>query len=237
MEKTVNDLKKELDILYRVTSTVHSLELDEVLAEIVRIATEVTGGDSCLVYVLDTKSETLILRASKNRHDKLLQKITMKMGEGITGWVARESKPVAIMEGAHKDPRFKYFRNLPEDSYEAFLSVPIVTKKSVVGVINIQHRKTHNYSQKEINLLSAIGKLVGGAVENALLIEETLELKDALELRKTIDKAKGILMTRRGLSEVDAFRFLQTESMNRRTSLKEVCEAILLADKLLPLDK
>lgn len=237
MEKTVGELKKELEILYTVTSAVHNLELDAVLSEIVRIATDVTKGDSCLVYVLDHKTESLILRASKNKHTSLLQKITMKMGEGITGWVAREVTPVAISHGAHTDPRFKFFRSLPEDTFEAFLSVPIVNKKGVVGVINIQHRQPHSHTQTEVNLLSAIGKLVGGAVENALLIEETLELKEALQLRKIIDKAKGLLMMRRELTEAEAFRFLQKESMDRRTSIKEVCEAIILADKLVPLDK
>ena len=84
----------------------------------------------------------------------------------------------------------------------------------------------------EINLLSAIGKLVGGAVENALLVNQSLALKEALEIRKLIEKAKGILMKKAGLSEDDAYHRLQKESMDSRKSLKEVADAILLADKL-----
>ena len=77
-----------------------------------------------------------------------------------------------------------------------------------------------------------MGKLVGGAVENALLIEETFALKEAMELRKVVEKAKGILMKRRNLGEADAYKILQKESMNRRVSLKEVADAILLMEKL-----
>ena len=84
----------------------------------------------------------------------------------------------------------------------------------------------------EINLLAAIGKLVGGVVENALLIEETLSLKEALELRKVVEKAKGIIMKRRNIGEDEAYAILQKESMDTRKSLKEVAEAILLIDKL-----
>lgn len=229
---TTKSLRTELDFLYKVAQSVHSLELDELLGEIVTIASKVTKGDSCLVYILDLKSETLELRASKNPHKDLLKKIKMKLGEGITGWVAREKKPVAITSGANRDSRFKIFRSLPEDRFEAFLSVPVINKHGVVGVINVQHKEEHAHTPMEINLLAAIGKLVGGAVENALLIEETYDLKEALELRKTIEKAKGILMKRKGLSEDEAFRLLRNESMNSRKSLKEVSEAIVIADKL-----
>ncbi|MBI3576557.1 GAF and ANTAR domain-containing protein [Candidatus Gottesmanbacteria bacterium] len=227
-----HNLQKELAFLYRVARTVHSLELGQVLREIVSIAAEVTQADSVLVYLLDPKKQQLTLRASKNPHRNLLEKITLNLGEGITGWVAREKKPVAITKGARRDPRFKLFRALPEDTFEAFLSVPIINKRGVVGVVNVQHKKSHEHSPMEVNLLAAIGKLVGGAVDNALLIEETLELKEALELRKLVEKAKGILMKRRQISEDDAYKILQKESMDTRKSLKEVAEAIMLIDKL-----
>ncbi len=222
----------ELNFLYRVVQTVHSLELAEVLREIVNIASQVTKADSVLVYILDPKKQQLVLRASKNPHRELLTKIAMHLGEGITGWVAREKIPVAISANARHDPRFKFFRSLPEDRFEAFLSVPIMNRRGVVGVINVQHQKPHVHSNTEIQLLSAIGKLVGGAAQNALLVEETLELKEALELRKLVEKAKGILMKKKNLSESDAYKILQKESMDNRKSLKEVAEAILLVDKL-----
>ncbi len=228
----VKDLQKELAFLYRVAQTVYRLELDEVLQEIVTIAEEVTLADSVLIYIVEPDAKELVLRASKNPHPDLLQKVTMKMGEGITGWVAREKKPVALAQGASKDPRFKYFRSLPEDRFEAFLSVPIISKRGVVGVINTQHKKAHEHTEMEVNLLAAVGKLVGGAVENALLIEETLALKDALELRKLVEKAKGILMKRRAVSEDEAYKIIQKESMDSRKSIKEISEAILLMDKL-----
>ena len=230
--KKLTEIKKELNFLYHIAQTVHSLEIDELLKEIVRIAVEVTKGDSCLIYVLNPNQQELVLRASKNPHGDLLQKVKMRLGEGITGWVAKERKPAAISSGANKDPRFKYFRSLPEDLFEAFLSVPIINKHGVVGVINVQHKKKNMHSSMEINLLSAIGKLVGGAVENALLIEETLVLKETLELRKLIEKAKGILMKKRNLPEEEAYRILQKESMDTRTSLKEITQAIILADKI-----
>jgi uroporphyrinogen-III synthase len=230
-KSTLTQLKKELEFLYSVAQNVSSLELDELLKEIVNITSEVTKADSILVYVFDKEKETLVLRSSKNPHSELMQKIEMKVGEGITGWVAQEKQPVVLSKGANTDSRFKSFRSLPEDTFEAFLSVPILDKHGVVGVINVQHKKIHEHTPMEINLLSAIGKLVGSSVENALLVEESLALKEALELRKLIERAKGILMKRKKISEEDAYRLIQKESMNARKSLKEVAEAVIMADK------
>ena len=103
MKKDVEGVKKELLFLYRVARTVHSLELSEVLKEIVKIASVVTKADSVLVYVLNPKTQELILRASKNPHAELIHKIKMKLGEGITGWVAKERESVAIAHGARND--------------------------------------------------------------------------------------------------------------------------------------
>lgn len=235
MEKSndIKILKKELSFLYDVAKSVHSLELAELMHEIVKITGKITRADSCLIYTLDSNKKLLVLRASKNPHpQKTLSGITLKMGEGITGWVAKNEKPVFIEKGAGRDPRFKFFRTLPEDKYQAFASVPVVNKRGVVGVINVQHKKPHRYSEMEVNLLTAIGKLVGGAVENALLVEETLLLKEALEVRKIIEKAKGILMKRKKISEDEAYKTLQKESMNNRKSLKEIAEAVILAEEM-----
>lgn len=228
----IAELRKELSFLYRAAQSVHSLEIMELLKEIVQITTEVTKGDSCLIYIYDPKKKELVLRASKNPHRNLLQKLTMKLGEGITGWVAKEKKSVVIDRGAYKDTRFKAFSNLPEDRFEAFLSVPILYKNAIAGVINVQYKNEHKHSIMELNLLEAIGKLVGGALENAILISESLALKEALQLRKLIEKAKGILMKMNKISEDEAYKLIQKESMNSRKTLKEIVEAIIITEKM-----
>lgn len=232
LKQQLKQIKRELKVIYEVTEMVASLDLEEILGKIVKIATRLTNADSCLIYLYDEKKKTLILRASKNPHPKMLGKIKMRVGEGITGWVARERKPVAISEYAGSDPRFKFFSNLPEDRYEAFLSVPILNKRGVVGVVNIQHEKRHEYSDNEILLLTAVGKIVGGVVENARLVEESLALKEALETRKILEKAKGILMRVADLSESKAHKRIQKQSMDTGRSVREIAEAIIMAEEL-----
>ena len=177
IQRTLDLAGQELRILHLISQSISStLDLDQVLRQIVDLVIDVTRGDACLVYLLDETGDNLVLRASKNPHPRLIGRIAMKVGEGITGWVAQEVQTVAIPRHASKDSRFKVFHTLPEDKYEAFLSVPIVTPPTdrVIGVINVQHRKAHKHSDPEITLLSIIGHQVGGAIANARLYEETM---------------------------------------------------------------
>jgi len=174
IQKTLDLAGQELRILHQISSTISTtLDLDEVLQQIIGLVIHVTRGDSCFLYLLDETEEFLILRASKNPHPRLIGRIAVKLGEGITGWVAQESQQVAIARHASKDGRFKFFNNLPEDKFEAFLSVPIIASARVVGVINVQHRRAHRHSEDEKTLLSIIGLQVGSAIRNARLFEET----------------------------------------------------------------
>jgi sulfite reductase beta subunit-like hemoprotein len=100
--------------------------------------------DSCFIYVLE--QDLLVLRASRNPHDNLVDHLAMQLGQGITGWVAEHREPVSVPSHALRDPRFKSFHDLPEDRFEAMLAVPIQTAGKVVGVINLQHQKPYQHS-------------------------------------------------------------------------------------------
>lgn len=201
-----------------------------VLQRIIDFVSSVILCDSCFIYVLE--NDELVLRASKNPHANLVDHLGMKMGQGITGWVAQHRAPVSIASGALRDARFKMFKDLPEDLFEAFLSIPIQVAGKVVGVINLQHRKPYQHSKEEVRLLSMIGFLVGAEIERVRLETENLQLSDKLELRKIIDRAKGILQRDLGLDEDAAYHMLQKESRQRRKSMREIAEAILLSDDL-----
>ncbi len=181
MTSTISDNKRlnisqaeEIKILRKIVDiTCSDLDLSRTLKEIVQIVNEITKANSVFIYLFDDKKKNLILMASKVPHQKMLGKINLKIGEGITGWVAQEKKPVAIKRNAYQDSRFKHFDLLPEDKYEAFLSVPIVYKGQVSGVINVQHKNYHEYAAGTVKLINTIAKQVGGVIEHARLFEET----------------------------------------------------------------
>lgn len=133
--------------------------LAEVLQGIVGLVGEFLGCDSCLLYLIDNGE--LVMCASNPQHPSIVGKVRLRMNEGLTGWVARERRLLAISRETYNDPRFKRFSDLPEDNYEAFLSAPVVARNRVVGVINAQHRSAHAHTGSEMELLTTVGEQVG----------------------------------------------------------------------------
>lgn len=186
---------RELDVLRRISETISgTLDQEAVLERIIELVVEVTRGDAAFLYLLDDVREALVLRASTQPHPSLIGRIRLELGEGITGWVARERTPVAIARDASEDPRFKFFQSLPEDRYHAFVSVPVIAKNEVIGVINVQHRDPHRHEAGEIALLVTIGHQVGSAIENARLYEamrrKTLQLETLSQVSTTITSTR-----------------------------------------------
>jgi uroporphyrinogen-III synthase len=104
------------------------------------------------------------------------------MSEGLTGWVARERRLLAIPSEAYRDKRFKKFSALPEDNFEAFLSAPIVARGRVVGVINVQHRLTHRHTGSEMELLTTVGEQIGTLLLLARVEPSAIEAANHVEL-------------------------------------------------------
>jgi uroporphyrinogen-III synthase len=220
-----------LDVLQEISSNLASSDpLHIVLSRIVSFVSAVVPCDSCFLYTLE--EDKLVLRASRNPHADELDHLRLPLGEGVTGWVAQHREPVAISERASEDPRFSPFKNLPEDRFEAMLCVPVLCANRVVGVLNLQHRLPYVHSDLQRRLLATIGVLVGAEIERARLETVNSELTNRLETRKLVDKAKGVLQRDLKLSEDEAYRTMQKESRQRRKSMREVAEAILLSDDL-----
>ncbi len=218
-----------VDVLHEITVHLNAADgFHEVLSKVVEFSTALVKCDSCLIYVLD--GDELVLRASKNPHPEIVDGLKLRVGQGITGWVAKHREPVAIPEKAARDPRFQFFHELPEDSYEAFLSVPLMCRGRVVGVINLQHRQHHVYRKREIKLISTIGYLVGAEIELARLEDANSTLADQLQTRKVVERAKGILQRDLGLNEEQAYLAIQRQSRQKRRPMREIAEAIVLSD-------
>jgi uroporphyrinogen-III synthase len=219
------------DVLHEISSSIASSDpLHVVLQRIVTFVTAVIPCDSCFLYTLEV--DKLILRASKNPHTEEVDNLRISVGQGVTGWVAEHRETVAISERASEDPRFKTFVNLPEDRFEAMLCGPVICANRVVGVLNLQHRDPYVHTDLQRRLVATIGILVGAEIERARLETENSELTNRLETRKTVDRAKGILQRDLSISEDEAYRTMQRESRQRRKSMREVAEAILLSDHL-----
>ena len=228
---------ESISLLHRVSSIVSSdRSLDEMLGEIIGMTVQATECDACLVYLIDREAAEMVLRASQVPHAQDLGELRIKMGEGVTGWVAEHRSVVALPANAASDPRFKRFQALVEDTYEAYLSVPIVSGGESIGVINVHHREPHDHTGEEIANLIFIGEQMGGAVAKARLTEEAATVRQQLEDRKVVERAKGIIQQKYHTTEEDAYFRLRNQSRRLRRPMRELAEAIILAEDLEPKD-
>jgi uroporphyrinogen-III synthase len=161
LEQKLTHTEQQLRLIQKISRYMvrGDIGLRDTLQGVVSLVVEFMGCDSCLIYILEDNE--LVLLASNTPHPETIRKVRLKLSEGLTGWVARERRLLAISRDAYQDPRFKYFRDLPEDTFEAFLSAPIIIRNRVAGVINVQHRNPHPHSGDEMELLTTVGELVG----------------------------------------------------------------------------
>jgi signal transduction protein with GAF and PtsI domain len=168
LDERLGQTEAQLQVLQKISRLMaRKLSLAQVLQAIVEIVMGATEADACLIYLHD--GDDLVLCASNTPHPAQIGKLRLKMGEGLTGWVAKERRMLAIGQQAYKDPRFRFFHDLPEDTFEAFLSVPVISRDEVVGVINVQHRQPRRHMGGEMEMLMTVGEQVGCIIVLACL--------------------------------------------------------------------
>ena len=181
LEARLERTEQQLQLFQKISRfMVREMSLPEVLQGVVSLVVEFTECDSCLVYLLS--NDELVLCASNTPHPSTIGKVRMKSTEGLTGWVARERRLLAISREAYKDSRFKTFGELPEDSFEAFLSAPLIARNRVVGVINVQHRLPHQHTGSEMEVITTVGEQIGCVLVLAQMSPEALESANHADL-------------------------------------------------------
>jgi len=173
--------EQQLQLFQKISRfMVREMSLQEVLQGVVGLMVEFMACDSCLLYLID--NDQLVLCASNTPHPATIGKVRLRMNEGLTGWVARERRLLAISREAYADSRFKTFRELPEDTFEAFLSAPVIARNRVVGVINVQHRLPHQHTGSEMELISTVGEQIGCLLVLARMAPTAVEAANHVEL-------------------------------------------------------
>ncbi len=181
LELRLQRTEQQLRVFQKISRfMVRDLSLQEVLQGVVSLVVEFTECDACLVYLLD--GEDLVLCASNTPHPSTIGKLRLRWNEGLTGWVARERRLLAISREAYKDARFKKFDQLEEDTFEAFLSAPLIARNRVVGVINVQHRSPHQHTGSEMEVLTTVGEQIGCVLVLARMSPSALESANHVEL-------------------------------------------------------
>jgi signal transduction protein with GAF and PtsI domain len=225
------DSKQILEALAKISEAVTSDRyLEDILKLIVTVTAEVMGSKICSLMLLNDKKE-LVVKATQSVSDNYNKKPNIKLGEGIAGLVASKGEPITS-DDVRKDERYINRDIAKKEGIYSLLSVPLKVKGRIIGVLNSYTSKPHKFSKDEIIMLNSVANQAAIVIENFRLVVETKVVKEELEARKIIEKAKGILMKRRQLSEDEAYSLMRKYSMDNRKTIKEVANAIILNDEM-----
>jgi len=224
--------KAYIDTLSKISKAITSdLYLEDVLKLIVTLTANVMKTKICTLWLIDESTKELKIRATQAMSEEYLQERSLKVGEGIVGFVAKEREPLAIAD-VLKDPRYKEKKLAKKEKLVSMLSVPMMVKDRVVGVVNCYTTMPYKFRKSDIDLLTTVANQAAVAIENTELIVKTKVIQEELEARKKIDRAKGILMKDNKLSEEEAYSLIRKSSMDKRISMKDVADAIILAHEI-----
>jgi DNA-binding PucR family transcriptional regulator/putative methionine-R-sulfoxide reductase with GAF domain len=160
---------RELSFLVRLAQAAASTQRpDELLELIIREATSAMDTDVCSLYLLSGRGRDLLLTATNGLNETMVGKVVMRVGEGITGWVAETKRP-AIVADVSKEPHWKWVPGLDEDRFHSMLSVPIESGPRLVGVLNVQTAHKRDFDSGDIDFLRAIAGQVAGILERSEL--------------------------------------------------------------------
>lgn len=203
--------------------------LEDILKLVVTVTAEAMDSKIVSLMLLDPEKNELVVRATQSVSEEYNRKPNMKLGEGIAGRVALTGQPIVVAD-VRKDRRYSNVQIAKHEKLCSLLSVPMSVKKRVIGVLNCYTSVSHKFSQAEINVLMAVAGQAAVVIENTELMLKSKIAEEKLEARKLIERAKEILSQSHGISGESAFRMLQKKSMDTRKSMKEIAEAIILAD-------
>ena len=224
--------KQLIDALAKISDAVTSnLYLEEILKLIVTVTAEVMDSKICSLMILDQTTHELAVKATQSVSEFYNKKPNAKLGEGIAGRVAQHGKPITVLD-VRKDKRYLNQAIAQKENLCSLLSVPLIFKGNVIGVLNCYTVKPRRFGQSEISIIRSIANQAAIVIENFRLMVESQAIQEELESRKVIERAKGILMKRENLGEQGAYKLIRKYSMDKRKSMREVSEAILLNEEM-----
>jgi signal transduction histidine kinase len=182
---------RELEFLHEFAKLLTTArDWDELMRTIVDRTTIALDVEVCSVYLMERDGGSLRLAATNGLDSDQIGKVTLGLGEGLTGRAALIGHPVESPD-VRTDPRFKWVPGFDQSQFVSMLSVPLPWNDQIIGVINVQTIETRVFSAEEIEFLVTIGALLGGIVEKGRL---QAEAEEQVETLTALDGARAELL-------------------------------------------
>jgi len=153
-----------LDSLHRIAQEVNAAKgLKQALTIIVQRVAEAMGVDVCSVYLVDPDRHEYVLTATVGLNPSAVGLVRLGTNEGLVGLVAEREEPVNL-DNADQHPRFRYFPETGEERFHAFLGVPIIHFRQLLGILVVQQQAVRRFDDDEVAFLMTAAAQLSGAI-------------------------------------------------------------------------
>jgi len=229
------DTDKYVEALAEISRAVASEQyLEDILKLIVLVTAKVTGVEICSLWMIEDKGgeKQIRLMATQAIEPEYVKDRTLNMDQGVVGYVATHKTPIIIKNVLH-DERFHEKTMAEKLGLVSMVGIPMqIMSNDVIGVLNCFTAEPHDFSDTEVHLITAVANQAAVAIHNTQLAMDAKVIREELETRKLVERAKEVLVRQRQMPVNEAFRLIQKRSMDSRKPLREVAEAVLLSEGL-----
>lgn len=227
----------ELNHLFR-----ESVSVENFMQRTVEMVAAHLKTDVCSIYIYDDDEQRLILKATTGLNVAAVGRISLHLGEGLTGLALKEMRPIYVCN-AGKHPSFKFFPGLDEEQYDTFLAVPITRGIQRIGVLDLQRREKCEFNENEILACKAVASQLANIIENAKFLM-TVHLPHEQRERKEIPEELRFIRGRiasggfsyapaRVIDKEKTFAYLMQRHYTRRYTKEEFRRALELTQQQL----
>ena len=221
----------DADLLHGIAEHVAKGDtFDETLASAIDIVVRMFCCDECIAYVRE--GQQLTPWVWKYSEDRSVEQISLAVDHDCVRALSEHLQPIAISQDIGTAFQVRHFNAWSTHPGETSVWIPFAARSELLGALLVEHRRPRVYDRREINLLSSMGRILGTDIRISQLKSANSDLLLQLETRKLVERGKGILQRDFGLSEEEAYLALQRQSRQKRRSMKEVAQAIILSDQV-----
>lgn len=229
------DIDKYFKALADISRAVASEKyLEDILKLIVMVTAKVTGVEICSLWMIEDGGgeKKIRLKATQAIEPEYVKDRTLDMNEGVVGFVATNKTPVIIAD-VQQDDRFKEKSMAEKLGLVSLVGIPMQIKNNeVIGVLNCFTSEHHDFSETEVDLITAVAHQAAVAIHNTQLALDAKIISEELETRKLVERAKEVLVRKRGMKIDEAYHWIRKRSMDSRKPLRDIAEAVLLSEDL-----
>ena len=172
MNKKINELNI-LTQASREMSTV--IGIDNLLSLVLELTNKIVSSEYSFISFIDKESDSLIIKASRGLEENSLEEMNIKIGEGVSGWVAKRGEPMLVAD-YQNDIRFNKFKDIHPFDVKNVLSVPFLGKKDIIGVLTLYNKIGEpQFNNEDFQILTALAGQLGTSIEVANLYETLSE--------------------------------------------------------------